>query len=228
MENQKNNSSKSSGFSNLNFSIGLFISMFLIVCAFEWRTYVPPIEVPVPASNPINFSAIKLIEIHEPKVEVPIPKPIEKKSIEEIKVVEDKIKIEDIIKVPIIDEPIEPVLTGMEPIDEVVEVAPFVSFAEEMAEFDYKNQTFQKYIASKFRFPSKANGITGTIYIQFIVDVDGTLTDIEVLKGLNSELDQEAMRVFKNSPKWIPARQGGKAVRLRMVSPIRVGYQAAH
>ena len=63
-------------------------------------------------------------------------------------------------------------------------------------------------------------GIEGRVYVQFIVERDGSLTDIKVVKGIGAGCDEEAVKVLKNSPKWKPGKQRGKAVRQKMTQPI--------
>jgi protein TonB len=63
-------------------------------------------------------------------------------------------------------------------------------------------------------------GIEGKVYVQFVVDKDGTLTDIKALKGIGAGCDEEAVRVIGGSPKWKPGKQRGRPVKVRMVLPI--------
>jgi periplasmic protein TonB len=62
--------------------------------------------------------------------------------------------------------------------------------------------------------------IEGRVFVQFIVEKDGTMTDVQAIKGIGGGCDEEAIRVVATSPKWKPAKQRGKAVRQRMILPI--------
>lgn len=80
-----------------------------------------------------------------------------------------------------------------------------------------------KYLVNEIQYPENAvkQGIDGVVFVQFIVEKDGTVTNIKIKRGVNELLDAEAMRVVKNMPKWIPGMQKGKAVRVMVNMPIR-------
>ena len=79
-----------------------------------------------------------------------------------------------------------------------------------------------KSIAKTLRYPPDArrNGIEGKVFVEFIVERDGTVSDVGVIKGLEGGLNEEAERVMKLMNKWIPGKVKGRAVRQRMVLPI--------
>jgi TonB family protein len=83
------------------------------------------------------------------------------------------------------------------------------------------------FIAQNLRYPQDARrqGIEGTVFVSFIVNADGSLTDFNVVKGLSPSVDAEAIRVAGQFPKWTPGRQNGKAVRQRFVLPISFKLQ---
>jgi len=85
---------------------------------------------------------------------------------------------------------------------------------------DSKNM--MKFIQDNLQYPQVdiENEIQGKVYIEFIVEEDGSLTNIKVLRGVSSTLDKEAVRVIRLMPKWIPAELNGKAVRCRARLPI--------
>lgn len=76
---------------------------------------------------------------------------------------------------------------------------------------------FYAYIANEIKYPEEAekNKTHGKVFLSFVVEKDGSLTDIAVIRGLSRETDIEAVRVFKKSPKWNPAMQDGKPVRVK-------------
>jgi protein TonB len=81
---------------------------------------------------------------------------------------------------------------------------------------------FGKYLQKNLKYPEQARrmNVEGKVFVQFIIDKDGSPTDITVLKGIGSGCDEEAVRVIKNMPKWTPGKQRGKPVRVRMSLPI--------
>lgn len=94
---------------------------------------------------------------------------------------------------------------------------------EKQPEFPGGLKAFYKYIGKKLKYPKQARrmGVQGTVYIQFVVDKDGSLSEIKVLKGIGAGCNEEALRVLKNSPKWEAGRQRGRAVRVKMSIPIK-------
>jgi len=83
---------------------------------------------------------------------------------------------------------------------------------------------FYKFIGKNFKMPAEAgkNRIQGKIYMQFIVEENGSLSEIKILKDLGYGLGEEAKRVLRLSPKWIPGSQQGKAVRVLYSLPITI------
>jgi len=81
---------------------------------------------------------------------------------------------------------------------------------------------FGKFLQKNIRYPTiaKENNIQGRVYIQFVVERDGSLTDIKVLRDPGSGLGDEAMRVLKMSPHWTPGVQNGKPVRVQYTVPV--------
>lgn len=76
---------------------------------------------------------------------------------------------------------------------------------------------FYDYLAKEMKYPdaAKKNKTQGKVFASFIVEKDGTLTDVQVIRSLSKETDAEAVRVLKNSPKWNPAQDQGKPVRVK-------------
>ena len=94
---------------------------------------------------------------------------------------------------------------------------------ESMPEFPGGQQALFKYLSENVKFPSiaKENGIRGRVICQFVVNKDGSIVDVEVVRsGGDTSIDKEAIRVIKSMPKWKPAKQRGKAVRVRYSVPI--------
>jgi len=104
--------------------------------------------------------------------------------------------------------------------EEVVE-KPFTS-VEQMPQYPGGTAELNKFIASNLRYPTIAaeNGIEGRVTLRFVVDKDGNVSDVQVLRGLDSSCDNEAIRVVKSMPKWIPGKQNGRAVPVYFTLPI--------
>jgi TonB family protein len=93
---------------------------------------------------------------------------------------------------------------------------------EQMTEFPGGLPAFGKYLSKNIRYPAAAreNHVQGKVFLTFIVEKDGSLTDVKVLRGIGSGADEEAVRVIKNSPKWKPAMQNGRLVRAQFTVPV--------
>lgn len=98
----------------------------------------------------------------------------------------------------------------------------FDGVAETMPEFPGGEQAMMKFIIKNIEYPTIAqeNGISGKVFIRFVVDKDGSITDVKTVRGISSELDNEAIRVIKMMPKWTPGTQLGKPVRVMFTLPI--------
>lgn len=93
---------------------------------------------------------------------------------------------------------------------------------DEMPQFPGGESELLKYVAMSVNYPSKARekGISGRVFVQFVVEPDGSISNIQILRGIGSICDQEAYRVVKSMPKWKPGEKDGKKVRVRYVLPI--------
>ncbi len=96
---------------------------------------------------------------------------------------------------------------------------------EQACEFPGGTDKMQRYIEKTMKYPSTARteNRTGTPCVTFVVEEDGRITDIKILRSSGStDLDEEAMRIVKSMPKWIPGKQNGKGVRVQFNLPIRI------
>ena len=96
------------------------------------------------------------------------------------------------------------------------------SSVDVLPEFPGGLETWSNYLQGNLKYPklAKDNKVTGRVIVSFIVEKDGSLSEIKVLRGLGAGLDEEAVRVLKASPKWRPGIQDGKAVRVAYTMPI--------
>ncbi len=103
---------------------------------------------------------------------------------------------------------------------------PFV-IVEQMPQFPGGEKEMMKFIRNNLRYPSLAaeNGIQGTVILNFVVDRDGKITRIKVVRGIGGGCDEEAIRVLNKMPAWSPGKQGGKAVLVSYTVPIKYVLQ---
>ncbi|MEX2594965.1 MAG: M56 family metallopeptidase [Anditalea sp.] len=85
---------------------------------------------------------------------------------------------------------------------------------------------WNQYLANNLDYPreAKENGTTGTVYLSFVVDTEGSIQYVEILRGIGSGCDEEAIKTIQNAPKWVPGTQGGQKVNVKMRLPIRFGH----
>ncbi|MBL7945807.1 MAG: energy transducer TonB [Flavobacteriales bacterium] len=98
-----------------------------------------------------------------------------------------------------------------------------LTIAEVMPEFPGGKDALFAYIGKNLKYPQQAveEGIEGVVFVTFVVEVDGRITGVTVLRGLGGVLDKEAVRVVSGMPNWMPGKQNGKAVRVKYNLPIR-------
>ncbi|MDT8415608.1 MAG: TonB family protein [Flavobacteriaceae bacterium] len=217
--------------SQLYFQIGLILVLFLTFLSFELKTSSSEIS-EVYSGNPemLMEPEMPLIEIQEP--EPPAAKP---KQPEKIDVRPDD---DDIIEVDILaqdvtqDTPVAKVedIPFIKPTEDVrvpyefVEQIPLFPGCEKVAK-NQQRACFQdkmtEHVKKNFRYPQDAIdlNVQGRVYIQFIIDQQGNITDIQ-MRGPDSRLETEAGRIISKLPKMIPGKQGGKAVKVPYSLPI--------
>ena len=98
---------------------------------------------------------------------------------------------------------------------------------EQMPIFEGGDAALLKYLRENLKYPdnTKDRGVQGRLVIGFIVEKDGSLTDVKVLRPVDIDLDAEVLRLVKGMPKWIPGRHNGQRVRVRYLLPIHICLQ---
>ncbi len=191
--------------------IGLIVSITLVLFAFEFKT-----DYTSPEAMFIEESGFFIPDIPQTKHEE--PKPPQPKQFNLIEV-QDPIEVTD-IELP--DVSYEPDDSFEEPqfIDTEEEESPeeeFV-FAEKQASFPGGQEAWMKYLRKNLKYPRQAQrmGIEGKVYLNFLVDAEGNISNIEVPRGIGGGCDQEAIRVLENAPNWNPGLQRGQPVKSPM------------
>jgi len=100
---------------------------------------------------------------------------------------------------------------------------PVFQVVEVMPEYPGGQQALYTYIATNIKYPAEAktNNIKGTVYITYIIEKDGSVSNVEIKKGIGGGCDEESARVIKGMPKWSPGLQEGKPVRVQFTLPIK-------
>jgi len=92
--------------------------------------------------------------------------------------------------------------------------------SEEMPEFPGGMEAMNKFINENLRYPKTNGSFEGRIFVGFVVEKDGSLTNFKIIRSVAPILDEEALRVVKSMPKWIPGKLRGKAVRVQHQIPV--------
>ena len=119
---------------------------------------------------------------------------------------------------------------------EVIATEPVKPKEEENKVFDVVEQmpsypggmgALMQYLSSHIKYPAIAeeNGIQGRVICTFVVERDGSITDVRIAKSVDPSLDKEAMRVVSKMPRWIPGKQNGSAVRVKYTLPVTFRLQ---
>ena len=98
---------------------------------------------------------------------------------------------------------------------------------EQMPSFPGGDAALMKFLSEHIKYPvvAEENGIQGRVIATFVVERDGSITDVKVIKSVDPSLDKEAIRVLKSMPKWIPGKQNGSAVRVKYTVPVTFRLQ---
>lgn len=106
--------------------------------------------------------------------------------------------------------------------DEITEGEVVHTLVDVVAQFPGGTEALQKYLSENIKYPIEAikNKQTGRVYVQFVIDKEGEVTNVKVLKGVCESLDAEAIRVIYNMPKWDPAKIDNKTVNMQYTIPI--------
>lgn len=118
-------------------------------------------------------------------------------------------------------------IAAPEPPKHVVEETKIFTVVEQMPMFPGGDEALMGYLRDNIHYPTVAaeNGVQGRVVVGFVVERDGSITDVNILRGVDPSLDREAMRVVKSMPKWTPGKQNGSAVRVKYQVPVSFRLQ---
>lgn len=203
--------------------VGLVLTLFIVWRVFEYKSYdkqtVDNLQTKVEV---IEEEMVEITKQEQPKVQPPQPKP----QVTQIEVVEDDVEVEDEIDINAEvdqDEVIEEYeFTPPEIEEEEIVEAEIFKVVEEMPEFPGGAAKMMEYIQKNIKYPMMAreSDIQGRVFVSFVVEPDGSITNVAVLRGIGGGCDEEALRVVQSMPNWKPGKQRGSAVRCSFTVPI--------
>lgn len=203
-------------------SISICLSLLIVIGLFEWKTMENGSQVNLEL-NTQNFEDLidvpQTEQIQKPPAQAQAPVIIEVNDEEIIEEIEIDLDIEMSE-----DTRIEEVVFSNDDSEGIPEekVDEIFTIVEEQPMPKGGIKAFYDYVGSNLEYPAFARrmGLEGRVFVEFVVERDGSLTDINVVKGIGGGCDEEAVRVISNAPKWNPGKQRGREVRVRMIMPI--------
>jgi len=223
METKKNRLKNLDDKKTLFFQIGLVITLVGVFYAFQWKLHERVI-LDIAQGRMLQHD-IEIIDIIIPERPKPEPLPdlteliITKEEIPDE--IEIKLDVDNVRNVSIPFPEIIP-MPDEKPVDE-----PIIAVAEFMPEFPGGTEALFRYFRQNLRYPDQERhlSIGGTVYVGFVVEKDGSISHVHVSRGVSPGLNEEAMRVVRNMPNWIPGRMGITTVRVSYTVPITFRLQ---
>lgn len=208
--------------------IGMIVVLAVILAAFEWKQYErTKFELGTRENIEVMEEVVIQTEQEAPKPPAPTPPP----QTTILEIVEDDVEIDEeiIIDAEIdqnsrVEEYIAPTVEVEE--EEIVEQEIF-TVVEESPSFPGGDEARIRFLQENIEYPQMAreSGIQGTVYVTFVVEPNGSVSGVRVLRGIGGGCDEEAVRVIKKMPKWNPGKQRGKPVRVQFNMPIKFTLQ---
>lgn len=201
--------------------VGLAITLAIVWFSFEYKSYDrDKIEIQQNVMLADEEDVVLQTQRQEPP---PPPPPPQQTTI--IEIVEDNIEVDDELNIDAEtndEEEIEEQIIVDEEEGDAQEEEIFV-FVEDQPGYPGGDEARLTYLRDNIKYPemAKESGIQGTVYITFVVEKDGSISNVKVLRGIGGGCDEEAVRVIKNMPKWSPGKQRGRPVRAQFNMPIR-------
>lgn len=208
------------------FAVGLLFALAAVFSMFEYRSYDTQV---VKDLGQVEINMLEEEVIPVTQETPPPPPPPQQQNITQLQIVSDEETIEEELDIKDMEVEVDtkvdyevPETVIEEPEEEPVEEEEIFTIVEQMPEFPGGIEALFKYLADNLKYPAMARDakIQGKVYVTFVVDKDGSISDVKVLRGIGGGCDEEAVRVIKNMPKWKPGRQRDIPVRVQYNLPI--------
>ena len=228
MELKKNDKANLEKKKGVFFQLGLVITLSLILIGFEWTSSgLSKNQFDIGEGDIIDEEIIPVTRQEKPEPKT-LPKP--PKVTEVLTIVENDVIIENELILDDLesDQDDEVQILDFDVSDEEQEEAEIFYIVEDMPSFKGEGLNgFRNWVMKNLQYPEIAaeNGISGTVYVQFVVEPTGLVNKVTIMRGVDPALDKEAIRVVKTSPKWTAGKQRGKPVRVAFTFPIKFVLQ---
>ena len=201
--------------------IGLIIALLIAWLAFEHKSYDKR-ELDESLLNREVVLDEEMVEIT--KQEEQKPQPVEQpQQTTQLEIVDDNVETKDIeINAEVEQNEVIEEYVAPEVVEEEVVEQEIFQIVEEMPAFPGGEAKLMEYVGKNIKYPqiARETGIQGRVFIGFVVEPDGSVSNVKLLRGIGGGCDEEAMRVVKSMPKWKPGKQRGKAVRVSYQIPV--------
>jgi protein TonB len=190
--------------------MGMLFALAVVLVAFEWKIF----DKVASTMGDLNLEMVEE-EIIPQSIATPPPPPPPPQATTVIEIVDDEEEIEEELELDMeVDQHTE--IEFIESAVEEVAEEEIFTIVEDMPSFPGGEEALFKYLAQNIKYPqiAKEAGITGRVFVNFVIDKEGNVTDVKVLRGIGGGCDEEAVRVVKNMPKWSPGKQRGKPVKV--------------
>ncbi|HOG19921.1 MAG TPA: energy transducer TonB [Salinivirgaceae bacterium] len=210
--------------------IGLVVVLGFMLIAFNWTTKERSVgDLGVVVAIDLEEEMIATEREEEPEPPPPEEQQQQQDVIEELIVVENT---EEVASINIDTEATEQTMITQTEIkvqaEEIVEDEPEIFLVvEQEPEFPGGMEALNKYLQTNMKYPqiAKENGISGRVWLNFVVDDKGKISKIKVVRSVDPALDAEAIRVVQSMPQWKPGRQSGRAVYVSFNLPVNFVLQ---
>lgn len=231
MEVKKSPKADLEGGIGMSILMGMIVGLAVLFVGFEWGT--KDVQVVSADEGVADIIAEEEIEITRPENTPPPPPPPPAPAVTEVlNVVEDDVELEQQEIISSEDDAsaaqqetfVAPVVEEEEEEESAQQIFTVV---EKQPEFPGGTAELFKYLSKAIKYPviAQENGIQGRVVCSFVVNRDGSIVDIQVMRGVDPSLDKEAIRVISEMPKWKPGEQRGKPVRVRFILPVQFRLQ---
>ena len=228
MEVKKSPKADLEGKKSTSLLIGYVLALAVMFIAFEWSERDKKVTTDTGIAELLIEEEI-IPNTEQEQKQAPPPPPEAPKAEEIIQIVENDAEVEEstIQASDETDKAVEVKYVPVEEEEEEVEEQLIFQVVEEMPEFPGGMAECMKFLSKNIKYPpiSAENGIQGRVIVQFVVNQDGSIVDPVVVRGVDSHLDKEALRVIQMMPKWKPGKQRGKAVRVKYTVPVMFRLQ---
>ena len=210
--------------------IGYVMALAVMFVAFEWSERDIKIDTSQAVADVVFEQEVEIPITEQPEQVTPPPPVAPPTVAETLTIVDDDMDIEetDIASSEETGEAVEIkyVPVEVEEEEEPVEEEIF-EVVEEMPSFPGGQAALMQYLGKNIKYPTIAqeNGTQGRVVCQFVVNRDGSIVDVKVIRGVDPYLDKEAVRVISSMPKWKPGKQRGKPVRVKYTVPVMFRLQ---